>query len=392
MTLSREKRSTRMAVVIMAIITVGGLWYWLAGSSAHARSSPTPAVVQVDTARAVRAELPVYLDALGTVQAFNTATITTRVDGQLQNVSFTEGQDVHEGDLLAQVDPRPYQAQLAQAVAKKAQDEAQLANAQRDVQRYLTLAPEDYASKQTLDATRSLVTQLQAQIKADQAAIDGARTQLAYTSITAPFSGRTGRRLIDAGNIVHATDAGGIVVIAQLQPISILFTLPQDDLLDVSTAMAAGPMRATALSSDGKTELGQGTVTLLDNVIDPSTGTIRLKATFPNETRRLWPGQMVNVRLLMRTLHDVLTVPSDAISRGPNGAFTYVVGNNSKVEMRPLEVGRDTDGTTQIEGGLKEGEQVVTSGQYRLQQDARVQVRVANAPTTDEAMAGDDAR
>jgi multidrug efflux system membrane fusion protein len=376
MTLTVTRRN-RLIVATLAIVALAATWYWTATSSAQVRSSPPTAVVPVETAIARSADLPVYLDALGTVKAFNTATITSRVDGQLDKLNFVEGQDVHAGDALAQIDPRPFQSQLAQAEAKKAQDEAQLANAQRDVQRYLMLAPEDYASKQTLDATRSLVAQLSAQIKSDHAAIDGAKTQLAYTSISAPFSGRTGIRMVDEGNIVRASDTSGIVVITQLQPISVIFTLPQDDLLDVSSAMAAGQVLATALSSDGKTELDKGTLTLIDNVIDTSTGTVRLKATFPNQDRKLWPGQFVNVRLLMRTLPHVLTVPSDAISRGPNGAFTYVVKNDTTVEMRPLDVGRDTDGITQIENGLKEGERVVTSGQYRLQQDAHVQVRVA---------------
>lgn len=379
MTLTVTRRN-RLIVAALAAVALAGAWYWTATSSAQVRSSPT-AVVPVETAIATSTDLPVYLDALGTVKAFNTATITSRVDGQLDKLNFIEGQDVHAGDALAQIDPRPFQSQLAQAEAKKAQDEAQLANAQRDVQRYLMLAPEDYASKQTLDATRSLVAQLSAQIKADHAAIDGAKTQLAYTSITAPFSGRTGIRMVDEGNIVRASDTSGIVVITQLQPISVIFTLPQDDLLDVSSAMAAGQVLATALSSDGKTELDRGTLTLIDNVIDTSTGTVRLKATFPNQDRKLWPGQFVNVRLLMRTLPHVLTVPSDAISRGPNGAFTYVVKNDASVEMRPLDVGRDTDGMTQIENGLKAGELVVTSGQYRLQQDAHVQVRPVNADT-----------
>lgn len=378
MTPLKVTRRTRVIVATLATATLAAAWYWTATSSAQPRPSPPATVVPVETAVATRTDLPVYLDALGTVKAFNTATITSRIDGQLDKLNFNEGQDVRAGDALAQIDPRPYQSQLAQAEAKKAQDEAQLANAQRDVQRYLMLAPEDYASKQTLDATRSLVAQLSAQIKADHAAIDGAKTQLAYTSITAPFSGRTGIRMVDEGNIVRASDTSGIVVITQLQPISVIFTLPQDDLLDVSSAMTAGPVLATALSSDGKTELDRGTLTLIDNVIDTSTGTVRLKATFPNQDRKLWPGQFVNIRLLMRTLPHVLTVPSDAISRGPNGAFTYVVKNDTTVEMRPVDVDRDTDGITQIANGLKEGERVVTTGQYRLQQDAHVQVRPVN--------------
>jgi multidrug efflux system membrane fusion protein len=321
----------------------------------------------------------VYLNALGTVQASKTATITTRVDGQLQQLQFVEGSEVKAGDLLAQIDPAPYQAQLAQAEAKQTQDEALLENARLDVQRYTQLSPEDYASKQTLDAARAQVAQLSAQIKADQAGIKAAKTQLAYTSIVAPFSGRTGLRLIDEGNIVRASDSTGIVVITQLQPICVLFTLPQDQLPSLVAALAARSVPATAIASDGKTTLDEGTVTLIDNRIDPTTGTVRLRATFANSNGRMWPGQFVNVHVLVDTLHDALIVPSGAVSQGPHGAFVYVVKSDGTAQMRSVTVGHETTSATQITTGLNSGEQVVTAGQYRLQTGSPVRILASNA-------------
>lgn len=315
-----------------------------------------------------------YVNALGTVQASKTATITTRVDGQLQQLHFVEGSEVEAGDLLAQIDPAPYQAQLAQAEAKQAQDEALLENAKLDVQRYAELSPEEYTSKQTVDAARAQVAQLSAQIQADQAGIKAAKTQLAYTSIVAPFGGRTGLRLVDEGNIVRANDSTGIVVITELQPIYVLFTLPQDQLPDLVAAMAARTVSAAAIASDGKTTLDEGTITLIDNRIDPTTGTVRLRATFANDNGRLWPGQFVNVRVLLDTLHGALTVPSSAVSQGPHGSFVYVIKPDGTADMRSVTTGHDTSGVMQIAAGLKRGEQVVTAGQYRLQPGSHVRV------------------
>jgi membrane fusion protein, multidrug efflux system len=372
------KRRVEIVASLAIACVLGALWYQSAGR-AHADSAPGPALIPVETALAARADVPVYIDAIGAVQASKTATVTTRVDGQLQNVSFAEGSDVRAGDLLAQIDPKPYEAQLAQAEAKKAQDQAQLDNARHDVRRYLQLSPEDYTSQQTLDAARSQVAQLTAQLKADQAAIDAAKTQLAYTSVTAPFSGRTGLRLVDEGNIVRASDTTGIVVITELQPITVVFTLPQSQLPDMLAATAAGPVTAIALSSEGQ-ELDRGTLTLIDNKIDPATDTVRLKAIFANEQQRLWPGQFVNVRILMQTLHNVLTVPSDAVSQGPTGSFTYLLKSDGTVDMRSITVSRDVGGVAQIAAGLNDGDRVVTNGQYRLQPGARVRVDTSNAP------------
>jgi multidrug efflux system membrane fusion protein len=309
------------------------------------------------------------------VQAFNTVTVRSRVDGELQRVAFTEGQDIKAGDLLAQIDPRPFKAQLDQAIAKKAQDEAQLANARQDVQRYTDLIKQNAISRQTLDTQRALVTQLEAAIKGDEAAIENAAVQLGYTTITAPISGRTGIRLIDQGNVVHASDATGLVVIAQLQPISVIFTLPEDNLPEITREMAAGPLQVSILSRDEKTELDIGTLSLIDNQIASATATMKLKAIFPNTANHLWPGQFVKARLLLRTQRNVLTVPSAAVQRGAQGLFAYVVRPSQTVELRPLKVGQIESTVAVIEEGLNPGEQVVTAGQYRLQPGARVQAR-----------------
>jgi multidrug efflux system membrane fusion protein len=364
------------AVVIACAL--GGLWNQLATQASTAPKAPAP--IPVGAATVTPTDFPVYINALGTVQASKTATITTRVDGQLQQVRFVEGSDVEAGDLLAQIDPAPYQAQLAQAEAKQAQDEAQLENARLDVQRYTQLAPEDYASKQTLDAARAQVAELSAQIKADQAGIKAAKTQLAYTSIVAPFSGRTGLRLVDEGNIVRASDSTGIVVITQLRPLFVLFTVPQDQLPDLVSAMSSHSVAATALAADGKTTLDAGTVTLIDNRIDPTTGTVRLRATFDNRDGRMWPGQFVNVRVLVDTLPGALTVPASAVSQGPHGAFVYAIQADGTADMRSVTTGHATSDITQITAGLKQGERVVTSGQYRLQTGAHIRI-LANNPT-----------
>jgi membrane fusion protein, multidrug efflux system len=371
------KRRGLITTAVVVACVLGGAWNRF---STHASPAPKPrGAVPVGAATATPTDVPVYVNALGSVQASKTATITTRVDGQLQQLHFVEGSEVKAGDLLAQIDPAPYQAQLAQAEAKQAQDEALLENARLDVRRYTELSPEDYASKQTLDAARAQVAQLSAQIKADQAGIKAAKTQLAYTSIVAPFAGRTGLRLVDEGNIVRASDSTGIVVITQLQPINVLFTVPQDQLPDLVAAMTAHTVTATAIAADGKTTLDEGTVTLIDNRIDPSTGTVRLRATFDNRHGRMWPGQFVNVRVLVDTLRGALTVPSTAVSQGPHGSFVYVIQPDGTADMRSVTIGHETANVTQITAGLKPGEQVVTTGQYRLQTGAHVRILANNA-------------
>jgi multidrug efflux system membrane fusion protein len=343
--------------------------------------------IAVEMAAAARNDVPVYLEGLGTVQAFYTVTVTARVDGELQKVGFVEGQTVKKGDLIGQIDPRPFQAALDQAVATHAKDVAQLASAKADLDRSELLAPQNLASKQTLDSQRAMVAQLEAQIKGDQANIENARTQLSYTTITSPIQGKTGIRRVDPGNNVHATDTTGIVVVTQVQPIACIFTLPEEALPTLNRALQAGSVSVTAMSRDGKTELDRGTIALVDNQIDQTTGTIRVKATFANLHEALWPGEFVNARVLLRTEHDALTVPSNAIQHGPNGMFTYVVKADSTVEARPLEVGNETGTLTVVTGGLKEGEQVVISNQYRLQPGARVR-SVAAAPRSSASSAG----
>jgi multidrug efflux system membrane fusion protein len=361
---------------LAVLATVGWLWLPNKRTDAAARHEGGQ-VVSVDTADVKRADVAVYLDGLGTIQAFNTVTVTARVDGELQKIAFEEGKTVNKGELLAQIDPRPFQAVLGQALAAKAKDEAQLQSAKADLERYVTLAPENLASKQILDAQRAAVAGLEAQIKGDQASIDNARTQLQYTSITSPIQGRTGIRRVDVGNNVHASDTTGIVVVTQLQPISLIFTLPEDALGSIGSALSAGPVTVAAMSRDGGTELDRGTVTLVDNQIDQTTGTIRIKAVFPNAQNKLWPGQYVDARVLLRTDRSALTIPSAAVQRGPNGMFAYVVKPDATVEARPLKVGEESGSLYVVQDGINDGERVVTSNQYRLQPGAHVEGRSA---------------
>jgi membrane fusion protein, multidrug efflux system len=361
---------------LLVVVAAGfGLWHWL-GSPAAAKLEPVvPAGVPVDAVAAVRKDVPVYLSGLGTVQAFNTVTIHSRVDGEIVKVAFTEGQDVKAGDLLAQIDPRPLQAALDQAKAKLAQDEAQLENAKLDLARYEALGQKEFASRQSVDTQAATVRQLEATIRGDQAAIDSAQVQLGYATITSPIDGRTGVRLVDQGNIVHASDATGLVVITQLKPISLIFTLPEENLPAINQTMAEGPLAVVALSRDEKDRYGEGRLSLVDNQIDQSTGSIRLKATFPNDNLALWPGQFVNARLLLRTQRNVVTVPSDAVQRGAQGMYAYVVKPDSTVALQPLQVGQISAGTAVIESGVEEGQRVVVAGQYRLQPGTKVELR-----------------
>jgi multidrug efflux system membrane fusion protein len=278
-----------------------GVRHWLDQPAAARAPTPAPAAIPVQAAAASSADVPIYETGLGNVQAFNTVTVKVRVDGELQKVAFTEGKTVKPGEVLAQIDPRPFQAQLDQAAAKKAQDAALFDNAKLDLRRFQDLATRQFATQQSVDTQKALVAQLEATIEGDDAAIENARVQLGYTTVTAPIAGRTGIRLVDQGNIVHATDPGGIVVVTQLHPISVIFTLPEDDLPSIADAQATGPVSVTALGRDDKSVLDRGALALVDNQIDQSTGTARLKATFPNARNRLWPGQFVNVRLLLRT-------------------------------------------------------------------------------------------
>ena len=360
---------------VLAGLVLLGAWWWLGGKAADP-PRPPPAIA-VDLATVQRADVPVYLQGLGTVQAFYTVTITARVDGQIEKVAFKEGEDVRKGDLLVQIDPRPYQAALGVAIATRDKDRAQLANAQRDLERYTELAPEDLASKQTVDTQRALVAQLIAQVKGDEAAIANARTQLDYTTIRSPIDGRTGIRQVDPGNNVHATDTTGIVVVTQLEPISVIFSLPEEEFAQLSAALARGPVTATALSRADQTVLDTGTVALIDNEIDQTTGTLRVKATMPNRQRRLWPGEFIDMRVQTQLRRAVLTIPASALERGPDGVFTYVAQPDSTIRVADLKIGEQTGDVVVVEQGLAAGEQVVASNQYRLQPGSRIR---ANTP------------
>jgi multidrug efflux system membrane fusion protein len=377
------KNRKKMAVAgLAAAVVIGAAWLSLGRKPAHAATQKTPQSIAVDIAAVTRADVPIYLQGLGTVQAFYTVTVTARVDGELQKIGFTEGQTVRKGDLLAQIDPRPNQAAFEQAVATKAKDAAQLKNAKLDFERYTVLQPQDLASKQTVDTQRATVDQLTAQLQVDQAQIDNARTQLDYTRITSPINGRTGIRLIDPGNIVRAADTTGIVVVTQVQPITVIFTLPEEQLGEVSTALAAGPVKVTIVSRDGGKELDEGTLSLIDNQIVQATGSAKLKAIFNNAHNTLWPGQYVNAEVQVRLDKNAMTIPTTAVQLGPNGPFTYIVKNDSTVEARPLKIGQEGNGMTIVAAGLVLNEHVVTSNQYRLEVGTHVHAASTPAATT----------
>jgi membrane fusion protein, multidrug efflux system len=398
--LATRPRSRRWLMAVLCLLVMVGIgysiWFWPAGSGGQAarnRTANQPIPVLVATAE--QKDVPIYLDALGTVQAFNTVTMKPMVDGPLNTVNFTEGQDVKKGDLLAQIDPRTYQAALDQATAKKAQDEAQLANARLDMARYTKLAANNYSSGQQADTAKAQVAQLEAQVKQDQAQIDTARTQLSYTTITSPLDGRTGMRQVDAGNIVHASDTTGMVVITQLQPISVLLTLPQQTLPQVAKAMSQGAAKVLAYSQGATgTQAGildTGTLTVLDNQVDPTTGTIKLKATFPNPGNRLWPGAFVGVQVQVDTAKQAVVVPPAAVQRGPRSTYVYVVNADGSTTRHDVTVGHEDAQASIIADGVKVGDKVVVDGASRLNNGSKVTIvqpaPAAGAPAADQPAA-----
>jgi membrane fusion protein, multidrug efflux system len=340
-------------------------------------SADRPPLPLVSAAVVKRSDYPLYLEGLGQVQAFNTVTVRTRVDGQVMKIAFEEGQMVKAGDLLAQIDPRPFQAALDQAKAKQSQDEANLANAKLDQQRYATLAKQSYATQQQLDTQNALVAQLTAQIAADAASIEAAQVQLDYTTIRAPISGRTGFRLVDEGNIVAASQQTGIVAIAQLQPIAVVFTAPEQEVTGLNALLAQGSPEVLARTSDESKVLASGNLTLTDNQVDVATGSIRLKAEFANKDNALWPGLAVATRVAMGVLNNVLVAPEEAIQHGPKGLFVYVLDSQNRAAMRPVVVSHQDQNLAVVEQGVNEGDRVVTAGAYVLQPGVEVAIDAA---------------
>ena len=340
-----------------------------AATRAPQPAAPVPVVIGIVQQR----DIPLTLTGIGNVAAFNTVTVTSRVDGELQSLNFKEGQYVAAGDVIGQLDPRPFEAALHQMTATLHRDQAKLSNAQADLARFSDLARNNFASRQSVDTQRATVEQARADIEADQAQIDNARVQLEYTTIHSPISGRTGFRLVDVGNIVHAADRTGIVVVTQLQPIAVMFTLPEEDLLAVNQRLAeAGKLQVTATDRDDRTLSASGEVATVDSAIDQRTATFKVKAVFANADRALWPGQFIKARLLLTTRRNGTVVPAEVVQRGPDGSFAFVVRTDDTIEMRPLTVGQIADGVALIEKGLEPGERVVVDGQYRLQPGSRV--------------------
>jgi multidrug efflux system membrane fusion protein len=374
-----------MVLLCLLVVTaiVYAIWFFPSVPPAKKLDATANQAIPVLTAVAETKDMPIYQDGLGTVQAFYTVTMKAMVDGPLVSVNFREGQAVHKGDVLAQIDPRTFQAALDNAVAKKAQDEAQLANARLDLARYQKLVANAYTSAQQADTARAQVAELTAQVQQDQAQIDTARTQLSYSTITAPIDGLTGIRQVDPGNIVHAVDATGIVVITQLEPISVLFTLPQQTLPAVAGAMAAGPAPVLALAQDAAggapKVLDTGTLTVLDNQVDSTTGTIKLKAAFPNAQHRLWPGGFVSVRLRTEVAKDAIVVPPSAIQRGPRGPYVFVIGSDGTAKRQQVTVGYEDEAASIVTGGLQAGETVVVDGASRLADGTKVTVAKPDA-------------
>ena len=356
---------------------------------------PPPAIppVPVVAGTVAQHDVPIYLTGVGTVIAYNTVVVRSQIQGQLVSINFTEGQTVHTGDLLAQIDPRPYQAQIDQVTATRDRDQAQLVNAQANFKRYTDLGSKGWATPQLVETQQAQVAQLQAAIKADEALIEAAKVQLSYTRLTSPIDGVTGLRQVDIGNVIHPTDPNGLVVVTQIEPISLIFTLPETDLPKIQQQQqkTKEPLTVLAYSQDNTIKLDQGVLGLVNNEILQTTGSIQLKANFPNNEHRLWPGELVNARLLLDTRHDGLTVAASAVQQGPKGAYAYVINPNNTVEIRPVTVAQISEGQALINSGLTANEQVVTDGQYKLQPGTQVTILTGQAAEEAKAQSAQQA-
>lgn len=372
-----RRKALIAAAALVAMVAIGSAFFvHRARQEADAAPAVPPQAVPVVAGVVTSHDVPIYLTGVGTVIAYNTVVVRSQIQGQIVSINFKEGQTVKTGDLLAQIDPRPYQAQIDQATATRDRDQAQLANAQANLTRYTQLGDKGWATPQLVETQKAQVAQLQSAIKADEALIEAAKVQLSYTRLTSPIDGVTGIQQIDIGNIISPSTPNGLVVVTQIEPISLIFTLPETNLPQIQQQQekTKAPLTVLAYSQDGTIELDQGTLGLVDNQIIQTTGSIRLKADFPNKTHRLWPGELVNARLLVDTRHNGLTVPASVVQQGPNGAYAYVINPDTSVEVRPIKVAQISDGQALIDSGLKANEQVVVDGQYKLQPGTRVTI------------------
>ena len=376
------RRKRRLIILLFAglLVTAAAGGLMSRREKSQAAQSPAPPAIPVTVTAATRQDVPIYYDALGVVQAVNTVAIRAQVTGQLVSVNFRQGQDVKKGDILAQIDPAPFKAALDQAVAKKSEDEALLVDAQKDLVRFRTLVLKNFETEQNLDAQQAKVDQTKATIDADQAAIEAAQTQLNFATIAAPIDGVVGFRQVDIGNIIHTTDQNPLTVLTQIKPCDVIFTLPQDDLGPVREAMLRGSVSVLAFDQNNTAQLAAGQLLLIDNQIDQSTSTIRLKAEFPNTDERLWPGEFVHIHILITTRKDAITIPPVAVQRGPDGLYVWVVKPDNTAEQRPIEAQTVSDSTAVVSKGLNAGERVVIYGQSRLDAGSRVEVKTPGAP------------
>ena len=377
---SSPKSGGRIWLWLLLIAAAGGGGYYyytseVKAQQAHAAPPPAPPPVPVVTAPVKIVDVPIYLTGLGTAQASQSVTLKVRVDGQINRIAFVEGALVNKGDLIAQIDPRAFEAQLQQAQAQKTRNEALLANSRADLERFNSLLKSEYASKQSVDTQKSLVSQYTAALSSDDAMIAYQKTQLSYTTIRSPITGIAGVRLIDEGNIVRATDANGIVVITQIEPISALITVPQESLDSLRTAMTAGNVKILAFSRGDANPRAEGTLTVIDNQIDQATGSLHLKASFANADHSLWPGQFLNFKVLVSTRKAATTIPATAVQRSPQGTFVYTVREDGSVEQKPVRIAQSIDNVAIVDSGLEIGQTVVSDGQYRLKPGVKVKAQ-----------------